>query len=335
MGDMRRMKGVLFSFIIVVVALALVSIIAIQKELISFYGEKLAIETRVSSMNNLYESIIDDAGKALEIISKRAASVADSFVITTGKVLPQANASLLELIVNGTLNSTPEVLMEDATITVWKNKMEEIGDLNGFDTNVSFSTIEVKPYDSWNLLIRAEISVNLTDQQGVASLKRNDTVSQLVSIEGLEDPLVPLYTYGRVHPDLIRSPYWNNFTQFNGTHWDIENLKKDIENSYYHPSVKGASFLDRLEGKLEVQPKYQAQASGPIGLESFVDKGAISAEGIAVEIEKTNIDHLYFSTSSYPGRKVTGLETTSFRIDEELCGSQKHSEIYGVSNLLI
>lgn len=329
------MKGVLFSFIIVLIALALVSLIAIQKSLISFYGEKLAIETRVNSMNNLYESIIADGGKALEIISKRAASVADSFVITTGKTLSQANASLIELIVNGTLNNTPEVLMENATIIDWKNKMEEIGILNGFDTSISFWNLEVKPYDSWNLLIRVEISVNLTDQQGVASLNRNDTVNQIVSIEGLEDPLLPLNTYGRVTNVIIKSPYWNNFTQYNGTDWNIENLEKDIENSYYHPSSKGASFLDRLEGKLEVQNKYQSQAIGIIGLESFVDKGIISANGIPVDVEKTNIDHLYFSSVSYPGRKVTGLETTSFRIDEEFDGNQNHSEIYGVSELLI
>lgn len=330
-----KMKGVLFSFIIVLTALVLVALIAIQKSLVSFYGEKLAIETRVKSMNNLYEDIKNDAGKALEIISKRAASVADSFVITTGKSLPQANASLIELIVYGTLNNTPEVLMEDSTIIDWKNKMEEIGNLNSFNTNISLLNIEVKPYDSWNLLITAELSVNLTDQQGVASLKKNATVNQLVPIEGLEDPIVPLKTYGRVTNVITRSPYWNNFTQFNGTHWNIDNLKKDIENSYYHPSSKGASFLDRLEGKLEVQSKYQSQASGAIGLESFVDKGLISAAGVPVDVEKTNIDHLYFSSATYPGRKVSGLETTSFRIDEEVDGSQNHTGIYGVSSLLI
>jgi len=56
---------------------------------------------------------------------------------------------------------------------------------------------------------------------------------------------------------------------------------------------------------------------------------------ISVDIEKTNVDYLYFSSASHPGRKVSGLETTSFRIDEELCGSQNHTEIYGVSSLLI
>lgn len=329
------MKGVLFTFIIVLIALILVAIIALQKGLVSFYGEKLAIEIRVKSMNNLYESMTIDAGKALDIISKRAASVADSFVITTGHTLPQANETLLELMVNGTLNNTPEVLMEESTIIYWENKMVEIGNMNGFDTNISLTNIEIRPYDSWNLLITAELSVNLTDKQGVASLKRNTTVSHLVSVEGLEDPIVPLNTHGRVTNVITRSPYWGNFTQFDGASWNIENLKKDIEKSYYHPSSKGASFLDRLEGKLEVQDKYQSQASGTIGLESFVNKILISSAGVAVDVDKTNIDHLYFSSASHPGRKVSGLETTSFRIDEELDGSQNHSAVYGVSSLLI
>lgn len=329
------MKGVLFSFIIVLIALVLVGLIAVQKEMVSFYGEKLAIETRVKSMNNFYDGIVTDAGKALDIISKRAASAANGFVIETGNTLAEADVTLVELIVNGTLNNTPQTLMEDATISDWEGKIEEIGDLNGFYTNITFLDIEVRPYDSWNLLVIASLSVNLTDKQSVASLKRNAIVNYVVSIEGLEDPLVPLHTHGRVHPDLIKSPYWNNFTQFNGTDWNIGNLEKDIENSYYHPSLNGASFLDRLEGKLEVQLKYQSQASEIIGLESFVNKGLISAAGIRVDIGKTNIDYLYFSSTSYPGRKVSGLDTTSFRIDEELCGSQNHTEIYGVSSLLI
>jgi len=330
------MKGVMFSFIIVLIALALMSLIAVQKSLVSFYGEKLAIETRVNSMNSLYDSIVTDSGKALGIIAKRAASAADSFVITNGRGLPEANQTLLELIVNGTLNNTAEILMEDTTIVDWKNKMEDVGSLSGFNTNITILELKIMPYDSWNILSTIYLSISLADKNRVASLDRNATVSQPVSIEGLEDPLVPLNTLGRATNVIVRSPYWGNFTQnLGGGNWDIENLKKDIENSYYHPSTKGASFLDRLEGKPEVQSKYRSQTTETIGLESFVNKGYFSAVGISVDIEKTNVDHLYFSGDPHPGKKVRGLETTSFRIDSELCGNQNHTDIYGVSELLV
>jgi len=99
--------------------------------------------------------------------------------------------------------------------------------------------------------------------------------------------------------------------------------------------LKGASFLDRLEGKLEVQTKYQVQTTELIGLESFVDKNYLASYEVAVDWEKTNIDHLYFSLNSYPGQQVKGLDST-FRIDQENCTDDKtHTEIYEVDEILI
>ena len=329
------MKGVLFSYIILFVVLTLVGLISIQKGMISYYGEKISIETRVDSMNSFYESIIVDCGKALDIISKRAISATISHVAMEGKSLEQANSTLAELALNGTYNGTQEPLMASTILSYWVGKTEDVGKLNGFDTGIVIGDLKIMPYDSWNLLVSVEISINITDQRGVASLNRTVEVDQLTSIEGFEDPIYSLNTLGRVTNIIIRSPYWGNFTQFNGTSWDIDNLKKDIDNSYYSPSVKGASFLDRLEGKLEVQDKYKPQTSSVIGLESFVNKETLINFGIAVDMEKTNIDHLYFSANSHQGRKVLGLESTSFRIDTELCGSQSHADVYGVSSLII
>jgi len=419
------MKGILFSYILLTIALTVVAIIAIQKSLVYFYGEKLAIETRINAMNNFYDTIVEDAPKALDIISKRAISSAVSYVFTNGVGLDQADLRLKELILNGTLNETEEALMKDSTFTVWIRKMEEIGDLNGFKTNITAKKFEVKAYDSFNILIETELQINITDEQGTASLRRNETVNQITSIESFEDPTYPLNTFGKVPPNVItRSSYWGNFTsnpiaatgdnswfygesviilssgnigavsdknqkvlvtdnvagieatvnQFgavvseadivggitisfvdntvaamsilpnntnllvdgnNGKVWLIDNLKRSVEGSYYHPSLKGPSFLDRLEGKLEVQTKYQEQTTELIGLESFVDKNYIASYEVPVDEEKTNVDHLYFSLTSYPGQQVKGLGST-FRIDQELCTDGKsHTEIYEVNEILI
>jgi len=159
------MKGILFSYILLTIALTVVAIIAIQKSLVFFYGEKLAIETRINAMNNFYDTIAEDAAKALDIISKRAISSAVSSVITNGVGLDQADFRLKELILNGTLNKTDEALMEDSTFTIWIGKMEEIGDLSGFNTNISVQELEVKPHDSFNIFIRTELQINITDKQ--------------------------------------------------------------------------------------------------------------------------------------------------------------------------
>ncbi len=412
------MKAIFFSTIIVLTALTLVTFIAIQKSLISFYGEKIAVETRVNSMNNFYEGITTDAGKALDIISTRAMSAAISNVIVNGIGLTEANATIKELSLNGSMNGVQEPLMESATFTDWMRKIEEIGILNGFYTNITIQNLEVKPYDSFNILVVAWLGINLTDSQGVASIERNVSINQVVSIEGLEDPTYPLHTNGKGSIIIYRGRYWNNFTQSlvsgsggnswfygksvvisssnqadiqnvqnknqkilvtdstagieslvnsfggvvsetsvsgitipyisgatnamsiiptdtyilvdstTGKVWYIDNLKNSI--GYYHPSLKGASFLDRLEGKLEVQTKYQTDQM--IGMESLVDKNYLATFGIVVSYDKTNVDHLYFSGSEYISNKVKGFDD-NFRIDEEM-DDKKHSEIYGVADIL-
>jgi hypothetical protein len=101
-----------------------------------------------------------------------------------------------------------------------------------------------------------------------------------------------------------------------GRVWYIDNFEDHIENSYYQPSTTGASYLDRLEGKKQIQSKYSSQTDKEIGLESFIKKQDIPS-GSPVYADKTNIDYLYFSSGSFNGDKVKGISTNAnwFRID--------------------
>ena len=412
-------KGIMFSFIMFFLALTLMSLIAVHRGLISYKREQIFIETRVNSMNNMYDSILRDLGKISEIIMRRAISVSVSHVVTEGTGLDNAILGLKELTLNGTLNETEMPLMENATFPEWIQKIQAVGILKGFDVDITLQDFEIKPYDSWNLIAVIDVSVNMTDQQGVASLSRSTDINKLIYLGGLEDPLYPLHTNQKVTNSIVKSPYedyttllisgdgskdgWRNGTSFlinstdagsagsvpnpeekilvtddvslfntgivNGFRglvsesdvslgitipyvvnvtdamnlipnstiilidsdddkiWDIENLKEHVENSYYHPSSEGASFLDRLEGELEVQAKYSSQSDKIIGLESFVDKNEFPTE-IEINIDQTNIDYLYFSDNIISGDGVKGL-STSFRIDNT------HQNVYGVSNLTI
>jgi len=413
------MKGVLFTFMIVLIALTLVSLIGIQKTLTSYYREKMIIGTRVKSMNNFYDDIIIDSSKALDIITKESVVIAISRIVTSGEPLEDAVSVLEELILDGTFNGTSEVLMENSTFQSWIERMEGLGILKGFNTNIEFQNLEIQQYDSWNLLASIDIHINISDKQTSASLKRNISLNQLVSVEGFEDPIFPLNTFGRATSIIKKSPYWGNFTQKlitssgslgwfagisvvfpsseqgsiqnvpdkdtkvlviddttgiealansfgglvtesnatgilvpfvhnaanamsllpnntyilvdgnNGNVWNIENLNYSVENSYYYPSKKGATFLERLEGNLE--SVYQTG----IGLETFVDKSYLINLEVPVSTGKTNVDHLFFSPGLHSGNAVKGL-ANNFRIDDELCtGDLPHSEIYNVSEILI
>jgi len=415
-------KGVMFSFIMIFVTLSILTLIFINNSLISHRREEIFIEMRINNLNNMYEGLIKDLDKSLQIISRRAISVAYSNVsVPLGDEPPQpldnADIRLAELIENGTLKGSSEPLMENATFTEWINKIKELSVLKGFESDIEIISLEVKPYDYIHLLVKTELNVSIIDKQGVAELNRSATVNSIVSLEGLEDPLYPLYTSGFGSNLIRKSPYLGDYTQLlltgNGgnsyvygesTHdtgdfddkilitsdltglsglnnakgvifeqggtnsspinvpylinsnattlipnspnllldggegkvWYIDNLIEDTENSYYHPSENGPSYLDRLEGKFVSQSKYKDQTDKTIGLESFVNKLDVYFTGgnVTVHQEKTNIDYIYFSTNSPTSKKVKGLDLLVpdpyFRIDDD----DDHEESYNVTELV-
>jgi len=417
-------KGLLFSFIMVSLAITLLSLIAVQKSLVFHKREQISIEARINDMDKMYESIIRDVNKASEIIIKRAISVCIGYIVAEGEALDNSQASLKELTWNGTLNETEESLMKNNTLPDWIEKIRYVGDLKGYDINISIDNFEIRPYDSWNLVTEGIMQINISDQGGIASFNKVEKLNYLVSIEGFEDPLYPLNTIGRAtnvivkgheeYTELIVNGNGNNVWVYgesvvilasdiadilavqnknekilvtddaslipiltvneflgvvsetnvgvgttityiaNATNamnlienetnilvdgdndkvWYIDNLKEHTENSFYYASSNGASFLDRLEGELEVQAKYASQSTHTIGLESFVNKVYFFSIDLPIKTEQTNIDYLYFSDNTVSGSRVKGLDP-SLRIDNRASLGSTHQEIYGVSELLI
>jgi len=140
-------------------------------------------------MNNLYDNIIRDSEKSLEIIGKRAISIATSHVIQDG------------------------YLMQGSMISDWAQNITNLADLKGYYLGLTFNNLEVKAYDSFNLLIESGLTINITDKNGVGSIARNDNIRKIVSITGFEDPLYPLNTNGRITHKIYETLYENNFTQ--------------------------------------------------------------------------------------------------------------------------
>jgi len=210
-------KGVTFSLIMVLATLTIVEIILVQRDIISQTREEYYVKNRINDMNDLYDNVIRDSEKSLEIISKRAISIAASHVIQEGIPLNNADEVIEDLMMSGTFNGTEELMMENSTIIDWSDRMREIGDLKGYYLNLTFTELKVKPYDPFNLLVESSMSINITDKNDVASIVRDDNVSELVSIDGFEDPIYPLNTYGMVTHKFYKTPYLGNFTQLLGS----------------------------------------------------------------------------------------------------------------------
>lgn len=403
-------KAITLGFTLVLLGLSLVGMAFVYRGMLS-YEEKLQVELRVKDMILTQSSVLRDFSRAADIVATRALAAAVGHVVTSGNPLDDAKLRIQELMLNGTLNQTFEPLMEGNTLQEWMKKIEAAVLGKGYELSLDLQKLEALPWDSWHLLINATLWINLTDLKGVANLSKLRVAQQLVSIEGQEDPLYPLHTYGRAVNVLKRTPYEGNYTlklvqglgwnwtrglswvcldpvlvnqipepaekvlvinfslqasvanQFKGvvseadlpelqvpyvklarnatklipnqtqivlnegSVWYVENLREHIAKSWYQSSTDGASFLDRLEGKLKVQTKYAQLAPYPIGLESFVDKEYLATLDLPIRLEQTNLDYLYFNETDIPGLRIKGLQAT-VRIDPA------HLSAYGVEGLV-
>ncbi len=207
----------MFSLIIVLATLTIVQIILVQREIVSQKREEYFVKNRIRDMNDFYDNIVRDSEKSLNIIAKRAISISTSHVVQEGVPLTDADEVIKELMVDGTFNGTEEFLMEDSKISDWSQKMTDLAELKGYYLSLLFENLEVKPYDSFNLVVDTDLRVNITDKNGVASLNRTTHITTLVSIEGFEDPVYPLNTNGMVTNKIYQTPFSGNFTQLLAT----------------------------------------------------------------------------------------------------------------------
>jgi len=253
------MKGQLYT---VMMTLFIIPILA----LIVFYShttipKNIDTSIRAEELQYLSESISEDLMRFLQINGKRALIAATSMVITNGRGLDNAPASLREMIENGTLNGT-QPFADEKNLTIWEKNISDIATTQGFKVNfINALPINVTQSDSFSVLFNATIYVNISDDTAGMYVLKNLSVAAAVSIEGIEDPLYATKTFWNVSVPIRRSPF-NKYSNINNP-TDLSNLTLDIINGYYHSSNRSASFLDRLEGKVTLS--YQ-----PYGLESFI-----------------------------------------------------------------
>jgi hypothetical protein len=327
-SDNKTMKkGVFFSMILVCIVIFLFMFLALQGSMTNYYSSQKSVENRINAMMSFYGSVVSDSQKSMSIVAKRAASSAINYVVTNDMPLTVANESIAQAMVSGQVNGEYQALMTGSTAGDWQSTVEALGEEQGFGTKVSIMNLTVLPYDSYHLIIAYKIAVNLSDTVTPTNMSKSSSQSFILPIENFEDPMYPLNTYARIVNVIRKSPHWPSYSSAN-----LYNLSDDVNNSYYHPSLTGPSFLDRLEGKFKVQTKYsQIVSGGTIGLESLVDKDAILGAGLWINSTQTNMDYLYFSGNNSRSFSVNGMPA-SFRLDNETTvGGIKHLQAYNAT----
>ena len=210
-----RNKGYIYTIISLMLALVLLSVVSLYYESYSQTAEIDPTRIRTDELHYFVESVQKDTSRAMTIAGRRGAIYLVDYAVSNGRPLSDTAANLRELIENGTItagaSTKQSTYMENNTLGEWLNKTRETGNQRGFEVNITLSSLEIYPYDSWHFLEIINLTFNISDRKGIekeamSRYEKSDvTTYSLVSINGIEDPLYALNTHNRLKKVLGKS----------------------------------------------------------------------------------------------------------------------------------
>ena len=305
------MKGVFYSLIAFMLVLPLIFYTVNYFDVINTQREQAGVKIRGDQFMDFTKSIFLDIPRMLEISGKQSMGIAINYIDENGEYLSSAGSVIAELVLNGTIYGNAPAMVPP-TFHDWINAVTERGKKYGFNATIDIVSLTVEPYDSFHIVLKSGITVNITDQAGSMSVFRSYQQEVVIPISGFEDPLYALNTYGK-EKRIIRAA--------NITVQGVSSLDNAVGNHFYMASSQGPCFLDRLEGRLGISTGCMNALAG---MESIVDLQDLISKGIPPRTSQTNVDYLYFDSAYHAGYPVNGTSYGMLKLDDE------HAALYGV-----
>lgn len=299
--DMALTKKAIFFTII---SILLVGLILTSFSIVVGYKlrDKMnVIETRIMSMDGFIDDVDRDMERGLYISGFRSLLGLEQYIVTQGTFVTNISSAFNEVIMNGTYNSTIISIAEGSTFADWMGKIKTEAAKIGINVNFTVNNIKIYQAEPWSVRVDLNITLEVADERNTAKWNNTRNVTAKIGIEGFEDPLYIINSYGRVANLIFRA----NATNFNNDGVLIDHLL----NSRYIASATGPNFLMRLEGRFN---------SDVNGLESLVNLAKFSAQEIPI-YARSGVDYLYFSNSTLPYCTVneTASSYSWFKLDTD------------------
>lgn len=298
-------KGLFFT----ILAIALLSLLAVSYSVYSFVENREGIDKRIKTMNSYVSSLEKDIQRKLYISGYRIIFIMEEKIIEKGTYTENINANFSDAFFNGIFYG--EDYATNGGILMGVTFPDIVNDINAKAKSLNIDVTFINPKilisqdDPWHVKVSLESNLIIKDRGNLASWNRTSAFYTYIPIENFEDPVYVVNTNAKV------------VNKFNQTPYDVPvpigNLQNHAENSYYISNIDAPSFLQRLGGDLN------ADSNGN-GIESLVNTHELSAQGIAVK-DKCIVDYLYFSENPCP---VAQTYDNWIKIDEA------HLSVYGV-----
>ena len=261
------------------------------------------VSLKAYSLQNFVSGLEQDARKGLFIAGYRALLGAEDTIYSRNSFLNDSRASILEAVMNGTIDGAVVAAMNQSTLPEWFSRMNVEAIKLGIIINFTFGQVTMDQSSPWRVDFVAAYSYNLTDLSGTATFHKSATARASVNIIGFTDPLYTIVTGNKISRTINQTPFEGNYVS--GA--DTTNLKLHIDGLYYANSSGGPSFLMRFEGNL---------SNSSVGIESIVSLPDLQAQGIPV-YDRSSVDYIYFGNATPTIYKINNTYEDWFRLDDD------------------
>jgi hypothetical protein len=176
-------------------AISTILLILFSSEIPTFLQDNTS-KLRVDESSNFMKSIENDFERAIQISLRRSLISIINDISDKGKIYENAENFVKELTIFGTLNGTLNPVMENASLIYWSSKIKDIALNSNYDLNIVFTNFSL---EMENFSLRAIITTNffLNDSSTLSFFNYTKPYEARISIEGLEDPLILINSFGR------------------------------------------------------------------------------------------------------------------------------------------
>lgn len=194
-AERRGAKGFIYTLFVMAVLLSLSLFILVQEDHTG--AGTIAEKIRGDEVGFFVRGAQDDVGRGVLISGRKALVSIVSDEVNLGRGFPDANESILELMINGTFGGENSTIMENSTILAWEESIRQIGRGRNIDINISTKNIRISP-SAFEVLAAGNTTLTAYDPLTRIRYNRTFFLQQAVSIEGLEDPYVTVKSLGAV-----------------------------------------------------------------------------------------------------------------------------------------
>lgn len=303
-------KGMFFT-LITILMMAVFIIYLVSENKYSISDKMYSDSIRINTMNEFINDVELDLSRGLYISGFRSILSMNEYIANNGVFLINAEDSFKEAFFNGSINNQQSSLMTAATFPDWVNNIKSKASILNLNIDFYNDNLEILQKSPWEITLIYDTTINLTDKKNTASWIKNESIEIQIDINGFEDPLYTIKSYGTATNIINRTIYSGNYV--NGP--DVSNLYKHVQYSLYDFNPNAPNFLMRFENNLN--------PSSCCGIESFVNEQDLNPQQSS---EKSNIDWIFFNPSSnLASHTVTGMQSW-FKIDS----NYGHTAQYGV-----